>query len=149
MSNRISWVEVPGVLPSVHQATEPNTEVRYERISKSGERQMKRASPTVMLLLCLALPSTARAQQSASISVRVMNHRFQPQEVTALANVPITLRVQNLDATPMEFESVSLRVEKVVVGKGEAIIRIRPLSPGRYNFFDDFHQETTGVLVVR
>jgi cupredoxin-like protein len=110
---------------------------------------MKRASPTVMLLLCLALPSTARAQQSASISVRVMNHRFQPQEVTALANVPITLRVQNLDATPMEFESVSLRVEKVVVGKGEAIIRIRPLSPGRYNFFDDFHQETTGVLVVR
>jgi hypothetical protein len=49
----------------------------------------------------------------------------------------------------MEFESVSLRVEKVVTGNGEGIIRLRPLAPGRYNFFDDFHQETTGVLVVR
>jgi len=49
----------------------------------------------------------------------------------------------------MEFESVSLRVEKVVTGNGEGIIRLRPLEAGRYNFFDDFHQETTGVLVVR
>jgi len=59
------------------------------------------------------------------------------------------LHVKNLDPTPMEFESVSLRVEKVVTGNGEGLIRLRPLSPGRYNFFDDFHQQTTGVLVVR
>jgi hypothetical protein len=63
--------------------------------------------------------------------------------------VPITLRLKNLDPTPMEFESVSLRVEKLVTGNGEGIIRLRPLSPGRYNFFDDFHQQTNGVLVVR
>jgi hypothetical protein len=91
----------------------------------------------------------AGAQQAASVSVSVKNHRFQPAEIHAPAKVPIELRVKNLDPTPMEFESVSLRVEKVVTGNGEGIIRLRPLEPGRYNFFDDFHQETTGVLVVR
>jgi hypothetical protein len=30
--------------------------------------------------------------------------------------MPITLRIRHLDATPMEFESVGLRVEKIVVG---------------------------------
>lgn len=91
----------------------------------------------------------ARAQEPASVSVSIRNHRFQPAEVQAPANVPIILRVKNLDSTPMEFESVSLRVEKVVTGNGEGIIRLRPLAPGRYNFFDDFNQQANGVLVVR
>jgi cupredoxin-like protein len=114
-----------------------------------GETPMKKASTLVMLLLCLASVTIAAAQQSANVSVRVRNHRFEPQTISAPANVPITLRVQNLDDTPMEFESVSLRVEKVVVGKSDGVIRIRPLSPGRYEFFDDFHQETNGALVIR
>jgi hypothetical protein len=91
----------------------------------------------------------AAAQQGASLSISVKNHQFQPAQISAPANVSITLTVKNLDPTPMEFESVSLRVEKVVTAGGEGIIRLRPLSPGSYNFFDDFHQETTGTLVVR
>ena len=91
----------------------------------------------------------AAAQQAASVSISVKNHRFQPAEIHAPANVPIELHVKNLDSTPMEFESVTLRVEKVVAGNSEGLIRLRPLEPGRYNFFDDFHQETNGVLVVR
>jgi len=105
-----------------------------------------------MLLVAGALVSVAppaRAQQTVTISVSVKNHRFQPTELHAPANVPIILRVKNLDATPMEFESVTLRAEKVVIGNGEAVIRLRPLSPGRYNFFDDFNQAANGVLVVR
>ena len=89
------------------------------------------------------------AHAETSLSISVKNHRFQPAELQAPANVPITLHVKNLDSTPMEFESVSLRVEKVVTPNSEGIVRLRPLSPGRYNFFDDFHQETNGVLVVR
>ena len=41
----------------------------------------------------------------------------------------------------MEFESVSLRVEKVVAAGSEGVVNVRPLAPGRYEFFDDFHQE--------
>ena len=50
---------------------------------------------------------------------------------------------------PMEFESVSLRVEKVIKGNGSGTVRLRALAPGRYNFFDDFNQSANGVLVVR
>jgi hypothetical protein len=91
----------------------------------------------------------ASAQQAASVSITVKNHRFQPAEIHAPAKVPIELRVKNLDPTPMEFESVSLRVEKVVPGNSEGVIRLRPLEAGSYNFFDDFNPQTTGVLVVR
>jgi hypothetical protein len=99
--------------------------------------------------MLVASAVSAMAQQSSSLTISVKNHQFQPSTLQAPAKVPITLRVKNLDLTPMEFESVSLRVEKVVTGNGEGVIRLRPLSPGRYNFFDDFHQQTNGVLIVR
>ena len=89
------------------------------------------------------------AAEAVTIEISVKNHRFQPSEIRGPANVPIILRVKNLDGTPMEFESVSLRVEKVIVGNGEGVIRLRALAPGRYNFFDDFHQETQGTLVIQ
>ncbi|HZT27827.1 MAG TPA: cupredoxin domain-containing protein [Pseudolabrys sp.] len=101
------------------------------------------------ITLVAALIAPAMAQQGASLSITVKNHQFQPATLQAPANVPITLRVKNLDPAPMEFESVSLRVEKVITGGGEGIVRLRPLSAGRYSFFDDFHQQTNGVLVVR
>ena len=100
-------------------------------------------------LLLLATAPAAQAQQGAELSISIKNHRFQPAEITGPANVPITLHVKNEDSTPMEFESVSLRVEKVVPGNSTGVVRLRPLSPGRYNFFDDFHQQANGVLVVR
>ena len=101
------------------------------------------------LLLIGALIAPAAAQAPVDLTVSIKNHKFQPAELRAPANVPIVLHVKNLDSTPMEFESVTLRVEKVVTGNGEGVIRLRPLSPGRYNFFDDFNQQATGVLVVR
>jgi hypothetical protein len=108
-----------------------------------------RAVVAAILLVGALTSGVARAQQTATISVAVKNHRFQPAELHAPANVPIILRVKNLDPVPMEFESVSLRVEKVVTGGSEGIIRLRPLAPGSYNFFDDFNQKANGVLVVR
>jgi hypothetical protein len=100
---------------------------------------------TVVAGACLSV----NAQQSASLTVSVKNHRFQPGEIHAPANVPIELHVKNLDSAPMEFESVSLRVEKVVTGNGEGVIRLRPLAPGRYEFFDDFHPQIRGALVAK
>jgi hypothetical protein len=100
------------------------------------------------LLMMVAVPLAAAAQEHP-VSITVKSHQFQPAQISAPANVPIMLTVKNLDPTPMEFESVSLRVEKVVTGGATGIIRLRPLAPGSYKFFDDFHQQTNGVLVVR
>lgn len=90
----------------------------------------------------------ANAQQSAGVTISVKDHRFQPSQITAPANRPISIKVKNLDTAPMEFESTSLRVEKVISPGSEGVVNVRALAPGRYEFFDDFHQQTRGVLVV-
>jgi len=41
-----------------------------------------------------------------------------------------------------------LHFEKVVPAGNDAVVHVRPQQPGRYNFFDDFHHETQGFLVV-
>ncbi|HMF20949.1 MAG TPA: cupredoxin domain-containing protein [Pseudolabrys sp.] len=111
---------------------------------------MKRLfAAAVFAFVLLATGGPAAAQQATSVTVSVKNHRFQPAQIHAPAKVQIELRVKNLDATAMEFESDSLHVEKVVNGNSEAVIRLQPLNPGRYEFYDDYHQESTGVLVVR
>ena len=99
--------------------------------------------------LLLAGAGTSPAQDSAVVNITVKNHRFEPAEPHAPANRPLVLRVRNMDAAPMEFESVSLRVEKVIAGNSEGTINVRALAPGRYGFFDDFHQSTRGTLVVQ
>ena len=90
----------------------------------------------------------AKAQQSASVAISIKDHRFQPSQISAPANRPISVKVKNLDTVAMEFESVSLRVEKVIAAGSEGVVNVRALAPGRYEFFDDFHQEARGVLVV-
>ncbi len=96
------------------------------------------------------LATTASAQESTLVRVALKDHRFQPAEPTAPAGKPITIEVTNLDPTPSEFESKTLRVEKVVAGGGKITILVRALAPGRYRFFDDYHEDTTeGFLVVQ
>lgn len=90
----------------------------------------------------------ASAQQAAAVAIAVKGGRFVPGEIHAPANRPLTISVKNLDGAAIEFESVSLRVEKVIASGSAGVVNVRPLAPGRYQFFDDFHQEARGVLVV-
>jgi hypothetical protein len=91
---------------------------------------------------------SALAQES-SLSVSIKDHRFSPAEIHAPANTPMVLTVKNLDPTPEEFESKPLRVEKVIAGGAATAIRIRPLGPGKYRFFGDYHEDTAeGFLIV-
>lgn len=103
---------------------------------------------TLLGTAVLVTSEHANAQQSASVAISVKDHRFQPSQISAPANRPISIKVKNLDTASMEFESVSLRVEKVIAAGSEGVVNVRALAPGRYEFFDDFHQETRGVLVV-
>lgn len=96
----------------------------------------------------VAVATGAGAQGGAAVQIAVKDHRFQPAQPHAPANRPLTITIKNLDAAAMEFESVSMRVEKVIPGGGQGSVHVRPLAPGRYEFFDDFHSATTGTLVV-
>ncbi len=112
-----------------------------------------RVVSTVSLGLAITIAIAAHlavAEDSAKVSVTLKDHKFLPAEPTAPAGKPITIEVSNHDSTPSEFESKTLRVEKVVPAGGKISIQVRPLSPGRYRFFDDYHEDTTeGFLVVK
>jgi plastocyanin len=92
--------------------------------------------------------SGARADETVTLSLTIKNHQFEPAEVHAPAGKPIVFAVKNLGSIASEFESSELHVEKVIPPGSEAVVEVRPWAPGRYNFFDDFHRQTQGFLVV-
>ena len=91
----------------------------------------------------------AFAEDGPTVTLVVKDHRFDQTQPKAVANKPFTIVVKNLDSSPIEFESKTLRVEKVIAGGAEASIRMRALAPGKYKFFDEYNEKTAqGVLVV-
>jgi hypothetical protein len=106
----------------------------------------------ILAALCAiaVLPtSPSQAQQATELQLTYSKGQFQPSELRAPADKSITVRLKNLDAKAMEFESKSLRVEKVVAANSEGVINVRPLKPGRYEFYDDFNEKARGALVVQ
>ena len=95
-------------------------------------------------VLALA-PATVRAQE---LTLTIKDHKFTPSEVKVPANKRVTLTVVNDDATPEEFDSKALKVEKVVPGKAKGIVRIGPLKPGRYSFVGEYHESTAKGVVI-
>jgi plastocyanin len=117
------------------------------------ERKSPRIDLSVLASTVLASTITlsalaARADDTITLSLTIKDHQFDPAEVHAPAGKPIEFRVRNLGSVAAEFESGALHFEKIVAAGGEAVVRVRPLEPGRYNFFDDFHRATQGFLVV-
>ncbi len=106
---------------------------------------MYRAVLPALLLLC-ALPAFA---EEPTVTIVLRDHQFVPAEVPVPAAVKVKLIIRNEQATNAEFESTSLHREKVVNSGGEITVFVGPLDPGSYEFFDDFHGETRGHLVVK
>jgi hypothetical protein len=105
-------------------------------------------SSAAALATCAA--PLAYAQDATIVHVALKDHRFVPAELTAPANKPVVIEVTNQDPTPSEFESKTLRVEKVVAGGAKITVQIRALARGRYRFLDDYHEDTTeGFLVIQ
>ncbi len=85
-------------------------------------------------------PTTIRSPSRITIS--------RPTEIKVPANKRVTITVINDDATPEEFESNALKVEKVIAGKSKGVVRIGPLKPGRYPFVGEFHEATAKGVVI-
>jgi uncharacterized protein (DUF58 family) len=58
------------------------------------------------------------------------------------------LLLVNESHEPVEFESLPLRKEKVLGPGVKSFVVITISRPGEYPFFDDFHQNIKGTLVV-
>lgn len=108
---------------------------------------MKHYLIAVTLTAALATPALA---EDVTVKLVLKNHQFIPHEVEAPAGKPVTIELTNQDSAAAEFESKTLRVEKLAPAGGTVSLKVRALAPGRYRFFDDYHEDTTeGFLVVK
>jgi hypothetical protein len=95
--------------------------------------------------LLIVAPATVRADE---FTVTIKDHKFTPTELKVPANQRVVITVINDDATPEEFESSIMKVEKVIPGKSKGVVRIGPLKPGRYPFVGEFHEATAKGVVI-
>jgi hypothetical protein len=102
--------------------------------------------PVALLAVVLSICNPALADESFTIVFK--DYRIYPQELRVPAGQKITLIVDNQDPTPEEFESHSLKREKVVPGKSKATIKIGPLKAGTYEIFGDFHESTARGRII-
>lgn len=102
-----------------------------------------------MLLALVAVvimaPAPVRAQ---NLTLTIKDHKFTPDEIKVPANQRVTITVVNDDATPEEFDSKALKVEKVIAGKSKGVVRFGPLKPGRYPFVGEYHESTAKGVVI-
>ena len=81
-------------------------------------------------------------------SVVIKDHVFDPMEIKVPAGAVVELTVENQDATPEEFESADLGVEKIVPGNSSGKVRFGPLDAGTYLFIGEFNQHTARGVVT-
>jgi hypothetical protein len=118
----------------------------------SDERQMKRrllalliTATQVLADFLLVAPALADAPP---IVVHLKNHRFTPSTIKVKANKPAMIILYNDDDSADEFDSSSLKIERVVPGHNKGNIRLRALAPGKYPFMGEFHAATAQGVVI-
>jgi len=90
------------------------------------------------------------AAEDSAVSIRFADHHFAPQTLTVPAGKPLVIKVLNASSETIEFESFKLNRE-VAMTPGETItVHLPALSPGSYDFYDDFHQDVPeGAIVAK
>jgi plastocyanin len=102
----------------------------------------------VVALLTFAFAASALADDP-SVPIVMKNNQFVPSDVQIPAGVKVKLVVRNDNKTASEFESTQFHREKIVGPGQEITVYVGPLDPGSYEFFDDFHPQTRGHLIVK
>jgi plastocyanin len=110
---------------------------------------MRPRRPLLLLMLtCLVLSVAVASAADLEVPLTIEKNRFQPEEVRVKAGTPFVLVVTNKDATPEEFESKELRIEKVIPGGKTMKIRVRALKPGSYPFVGEYHEATAKGRII-
>jgi plastocyanin len=121
--------------------------MQHDKIARS-KRSGSNLAVATLLTAALLAPQPAGAEDAVALSLTLKDHKFDPAEVHAPAGKPIEFHVKNLNDIVSEFESSDVHFEKIVPAGGEVVLHVRPLEAGRYNFYDDFHRDSQGYLVV-
>ena len=85
---------------------------------------------------------------AGQVEVVLKDHRFVPAEIHVKAGKRGQILVKNQDATADEFDSTALKIENVIGGGTQGVVRLHELDPGRYPFTGEFHSDTAQGVVV-
>jgi plastocyanin len=100
--------------------------------------------------IAVALPLVVLAAGEPELGIVIENHKFTPERLEVPAGKKVKLTVENRDATPEEFDSDDLKVEKVIPGKTKGVVYLGPLKPGEYKFVGEYHESTAkGVVIAK
>lgn len=100
------------------------------------------------LVLLLVGPRAATAAEPV-VHIAIVKQAFEPDTLTIPAGQRVKIMVANKDSIPAEFESNDFHLEVVIPGETELPVYVRPLEPGTYQFFNDFHPDSKGTLIVK
>ena len=115
------------------------------------------AAPALLALLASACePAAINPEASfagASIAIEALGLTFTPDIVTAPANVPVRLVLDNADQGVSNdlhvFQGDSeLGRAPAVIGPGYTSVVLPPLAPGRYQFASTTQPDMIGTLIV-
>lgn len=81
--------------------------------------------------------------------IEMQNGKLMPSVLVVPAKQKFRIIVKNIGTKPAEFESRSLRQEKVLYMGSQGSVLILPLEPGSYDYFDDFTPGAKGVIVAK
>ena len=109
---------------------------------------MRKLLFAIAVACAVVATTTASAADAPEFHVLLQDNKFEPATLKVPANTKFKVLVTNRNAMPAEFESSDFNREKIVLPNSTITVFIGPLQPGTYRFFDDFHQATTGTLVV-
>jgi plastocyanin len=102
----------------------------------------------LFVITAVVLAAAAAGAQDTVTEIRFENHQFAPQTLTVPAGQPLVIKVVNSSKETIEFESFKLNRE-VAMTPGETItVRLPALSPGSYDFYDDFHQDVPEGSII-
>ncbi len=107
---------------------------------------MYRLIAALLASACLA----AFAAADPELATVLENHKFAPDRIEVPAGKKVKLWIENRDATPEEFDSGDLRIEKVIPGKSNGVVWLGPLKAGEYKFMGEYNEKTAqGVVVAK
>lgn len=80
----------------------------------------------------------------------IENHLFTPNEIAIPANEKVKIIIQNKDDSAEEFDSFDLNRERVIFAGKKATIYVGPLTPGKYEYFGEYHPNSArGYVIVK
>lgn len=110
---------------------------------------VRRIAALLLAACALGLAPAAQADDLPTFRLTFKSDgTFEPARLEVPAG-RFKIELVNASNEPVEFESIPLRKEKVLAPGAQSFVVITISRPGEYPFFDDFHQDVKGTLVVR